>query len=346
MSATEKDKAIATALKSLNGKYGTNTIIKLDDTEMKIEAISTGSLALDYVFACGGLPRGRIIEMFGPESGGKSTLALFIAAEVQRQGGKVAWVDAEMCFDSDYATKLGIKVKDIFMSQPENGEQALDIVDKMASTAAIDLIVLDSVAALVPAKELAGEFKDAEMAQTARMLAKGMRMLAGNISKTNTVVIFINQLREILNVQWGPKTRTPGGKALKFFASVRLEVRKGKIIKHGEEAVGNEMIIKAIKNKVGMPFRTASLNLYYGKGIDLNAELFDLGVKTDVIKKEGISYFFGEEKIGVGKETSIEYIGAHPEVAKKMRKILKETNLSPYDLPNKQEIPTDQEEEE
>lgn len=342
----EKNKAIETALKDINKKYGSNTVIQLEDTEFKIDAIPTGSLALDYVFACGGLPKGRIIEMYGAEGSGKSTLAYFIAAQVQKQGGKVAWIDVEMAFDSDYARKIGVEVETLYMSQPENGEQALDIVDKMASTSAIDLIVLDSVAALVPEKELAGEFKDAEMAQTARMLAKAMRMLAGNISKTNTVVIFINQLREILNVTWGPKTRTPGGKALKFFSSVRLEIRRGKLFKNGDEVIGNEMIIKAIKNKVGMPFRSASVNLFYGKGIDLNAEIFDLGLKTNLVKKIGVTYYFEEEKLGVGREVSVGYIAQKPELAAKIRKALTEIDLAQYDsVPDKTTISPEEEDD-
>ena len=340
----EKDKAIQTALSAINKRYGSNTVIQLEDTEFKIEPIPTGSLALDYVFACGGLPKGRIIEMFGAEGSGKSTLAYFIAAQIQKRGGKVAWIDVEMAFDSDYARKIGVEVETLYMSQPENGEQALDIVDKMASTSAIDLIVLDSVAALVPEKELAGEFKDAEMAQTARMLAKAMRMLAGNISKTNTVVIFINQLREILNVTWGPKTRTPGGKALKFFSSVRLEIRRGKLFKNGDEVIGNEMIIKAIKNKVGMPFRSASVNLFYGKGIDLNAEIFDLGIKTNLVKKIGVTYYFEEEKLGVGREASVGYIAQNQELADKIRKALTEIDLAQYDsIPDKTTVSDEEE---
>lgn len=268
----DKDKAIQFALKFLNKKYGSNTVFQPNDNEMGVQSVSTGSPALDSVFGCGGLPRGRIIEIYGLESGGKSTLALFIAAQIQKQGGKVAWIDAEYAYSPEYARKIGVKTDELLLSQPDNGEQALDVIDQLVSTAALDLIVLDSVAALVPEKELAGEFKDPEMAQMARMMAKGMRMLAGNIARTNTVVIFINQIRDKIGIYWGQKSTTTGGKALKFFASVRLEVRKGKLFKEGEVVIGNEMIIKAVKNKVGMPFRSCKLDLYYEKGVDLTTE--------------------------------------------------------------------------
>lgn len=336
----EKEKAIGEALKILNKKYGSNTVIKLDDSEIKIESLSTGSLALDNVFGCGGLPRGRIIELYGEESSGKSSLALFIAAQIQKGGGKVAWVDAEYAFDSDYAKKIGVKVEDLFVSQPENGEQALDVVDKMASTSAIDLIVLDSVAALVPEKELAGDIKDPEMAQMARMMSKGMRMLAGNISKTKTVVIFINQVRNKVGIYWGNKDVTPGGKALKFFSSVRLEVKKGKLIKSGEEAIGNIMYIRAVKNKVGMPWRTAQLNLYYERGIDLEAELFDLGVSSGEIKRDGNTFYFGDLKLGVGKENVLKFISddkkTSTELKKKLRDIECFKKTEDYDSQNEE----------
>lgn len=269
--AGDKKNVVDTAIQKLNAKYGAKSLVKLGDVEsIKVESISSGSEALDYVLACGGLPRGRVIELFGAESSGKSTLALFIAAQIQKQGGKVCWVDVEYAFDIDYAQKIGVTVKDLIVSQPVTAEEALDIVDKMAQTGEIDLIVLDSVAALCTKKELDGNIADQDMALTARIMSKSMRMLAGNVSKTKTVVIMINQLREKVGVFFGRKEISTGGRALKFFSSVRLEVKKGKAIMRGDEVVGNRMSFCAIKNKVGNPLRVGEVNLIYGKGIDVS----------------------------------------------------------------------------
>jgi recombination protein RecA len=304
--AENKKAVIDEAVKMLDKKYGAKTIIKMGAIEeMTVEAIKTNCFSLDNVFGCGGIPRGRIIELFGLESSGKSTLALFIAAQVQKQGGSVCWIDAEHAFDSDYAQKIGVEIKGLYVSQPSTGEEALDIVDKMASTSAIDLIVLDSVAALVPKRELEGDLLDNEMAQTARMMSKAMRMLSGNISKTNTAVIFINQVREKVGVFWGKKEITPGGKALKFFASVRLEVHRGKQIKRGEEIVGTQMTFCAVKNKVGMPFRTGELEMIFGEGVDIFGDILVQSVDKGLIKLIGRSYVYGETNIGENRESAI-----------------------------------------
>lgn len=304
--ADSKKEAIDAAAKLLDKKYGAKTIIKMDGIEkMTVEAIPTGSFSLDYVFGCGGLPRGRMVEVYGLESCGKTTLALFISAQVQKRGGKVVWIDAEHSFDVDYAQKLGLNLKDLYVSQPETGEEALDIIDKMASTSAIDLIVLDSVAALVPKRELEGELQDNEMAQTARMMSKAMRMLAGKISNTNTAVIFINQVREKVGIYWGKKETTTGGKALKYYASARLEVRKGKVLKRGSDIIGNEMIFCAVKNKVGLPFRVGKLDIIFGVGVDAAGEVLDFARNHKIIETKGRAFLYRGAPIGETREDAI-----------------------------------------
>ena len=298
---------IKDTLKDLNKKYGSGSIIEMDKKAMehtKIESIPTGCYSLDNVFGCGGLPRGRIIEVFGQESSGKSTLALFLVAQVQKSGGKAVWIDAEYAFANDHAEKIGVKVDDLILSQPETGEQALETIDKMAGTGEIDLIVLDSVAALIPEKELEGEISDVGVAMQARMMSKALRMITGNLSKTKTAVIFINQIRDKVGVIWGKKETTPGGRALKFFASVRLEVKKGKNIMDGDEVVGNIMRVCGVKNKVGYPFRESEFELKYLEGVDVAGDVFDFAFAKEVITKSGNTYSFKDIKLGVGRDQS------------------------------------------
>lgn len=318
-------KTVGETIKELNKKHS-GSIMQMNKNSIKdtnIESIPTGCFAIDNIFGCGGLPRGRMIEIFGQESSGKSTMALFFAATVQRAGGKCVWIDAEFAFSNDHASKIGVKVEDLIISQPETGEEALEIIDKMASTGEIDLIVVDSVAAMVPEKELQGEITDLQMALQARMMSKGLRMIAGNLSKTKTAVIFINQVRDKVGIIFGRKNTTPGGKALKFFSSVRIEVKKGKNIIENDEVVGNWIKMCGIKNKVGFPFREAEFELYYLSGIDVEAVAFDEAVKNNVITKTGNTYNFGDIKLGVGRETAKKYFKEHKDVLDKIVKELK-----------------------
>lgn len=323
MSETKNEKklAIGEAIKNLNKKYGASTIIKMEDVvDMRIDPIDTGSVSLNKVFGCGGLPRGRVVEMFGLESCGKSSMALFFVAQVQRAGGTAVWIDAEHSFDAEYSSKIGVDVKHLLVSQPDTAEETLDIVGNMASSGAVDLIVVDSVAAMVPKKEFEGNIEDETMALLARVMSRGMNMVSGIVSKTQTCVIFVNQVREKVGVFWGPKTVTPGGKALKFFSSVRLEVKKGKQIKRGEDVVGNRIEITAVKNKVGFPFKTAELDLIYEKGIDIYSDLIDAGVASGIIKVTGRTHEFGEEKLGTSRELAKKYVEDNKESFEKIKK--------------------------
>lgn len=299
-----EEKTIDDAMKDLNKKYGINTVINMSkEMPMEVEAISTNCLSLDYVFGCGGLPRGRMIEIFGAEATGKSTLGMFLLSQVQKQGGKAVLIDVEFSYSNDYAKKLGVDTDKLILSQPSSGEEALDVLRQMTNTNKIDVIMLDSVAALIPKKELEGELGDAPMAQQARLMSKALRILAGDVAKTKTSIIFINQLRDKINIFWGPKTVTPGGKALKFYASVRLEIKRGKLIKNSkDEVIGNEASICAVKNKVGFPWRVANLDIIYGKGIDLIGDLIDVGLKEGVITRAGSTYSYGEIKLAVGRD--------------------------------------------
>lgn len=328
----DKENAIAEAIKQMNKKYGPSAAIKLGDGDMevKVETISSGSLILDRIFACGGLPRGRVIELFGEQSSGKSTLAGFIVAQIQAQGGKAAWVDAEFSFSSDYAEKIGIDINELIISQPQCAEEALEFVEKMVQTHAIDLIVIDSVAALVPRKELEGDIGDPTIALQARFMSQALRRLIAQVSSTNTSVIFINQIRDKVGVFWGSASTTSGGKALKFYASVRLKVKKGKDLKQGTDVIGNLMDICAVKNKVGVPWRIGTLTILYKEGIDLIQETIALGVETKVIKIKGNTYYYGDNeqdqiKIGVGEGKAEEFLrnshDVYEEIRKKIRAI-------------------------
>jgi recombination protein RecA len=305
----------------LNKEFGDNSIATLGGrNDITIEAIKTGSVSLDYVFGCGGLPRGRIIEVYGKESSGKSTLALYLVSQVQKQGGTAVWIDAECAFSTDYASKIGVDTSKLLISQPTTGEEGLTIVQKMVSTGEVDILVLDSVASLVPKRELEGNISKEDIALQARMMSKAMRILAGNISKTKTVVIFINQVRDKIGMYKGSPETTPGGRALKFFSSVRLSVKKGENFGKSE-VTGNEIIIKATKNKVGMPFRSAKLDLYYSLGIDQISDLFEFGARTGIISRAGATYSFNGKKLGsrVGKEGALEAIKADQKLQEELR---------------------------
>lgn len=305
MSNTKVDEA----LKNLNKRYETQAVKLSGNGGVKIEAVSTGCYSLDWLFGCGGLPRGRIIEVHGEESSGKSTLAAFFASKVQQAGGKVVWIDAEFSFDEEHAKELGMDVKKLLLLQPVTAEEALDAVNELAKTNSFDLIVLDSVAALVPRRESEEEIGKEDMALQARIMSKALRVLGGNLSRSKTAAVFINQMREKVGVYWGTKKTTPGGKALRFWASVRLEVKKGESFKDKDnDVIGNRLKICAVKNKVGNPFRETEVDLYYKDGVDVNADLIDFGVKQKVIKLSGASYSFGDEKLGQGKAKAIEYL--------------------------------------
>ena len=301
--ASDKKKALQTALAQIDKSFGKGTVMRLGDRpEMNVEAIPTGSLALDAALGIGGVPKGRIIEIYGPESSGKTTLALHILAEAQKRGGEVAFVDAEHALDPTYARALGVKVEDMLISQPDTGEQALEITEALVRSGAIDVIVVDSVAALVPRAEIEGEMGDSYVGLQARLMSQALRKLTGAIGKTNTIVIFINQLREKVGVMYGNPEVTTGGRALKFYSSVRIEVRRIEALKNGTEIVGSRTRAKVVKNKVAPPFREAEFDIMYGQGIARTGELVDLGVKLDLVQKAGSWFSMGETRIGAGTQ--------------------------------------------
>ena len=312
----EKSELIADAISKIEKQYGKGSIIKLGDKEIEqIDVISTGCLTLDMALGVGGLPKGRIIEIYGPESSGKTTVALHAIASCQAAGGLAAFVDAEHALDPIYAEKLGVNVKELYVSQPDDGEQALDIVETMVRSNAMDIIVVDSVAALTPKAEIDGEMGQAVVGLQARLMSQAARKLTAIINKTKTCVVFINQLREKVGVMFGNPEVTPGGKALKFYSSIRIEVRKGDAIKDGSEFVGNRAKAKVVKNKVAPPFRTAEFDIIYGKGISNNGCLVDVGVSLDILKKSGSWISYNDEKIGQGRDKTIQYLEDNPEVA-------------------------------
>lgn len=316
----EKKRAIETAMQQIERTYGKGSIMRFGDGNAAtgIEAISTGSLALDLALGVGGLPRGRIIEIYGPESSGKTTLALHVLAQAQKQGGEVAFIDAEHALDVTYARALGVNIEDMLISQPDTGEQALEICETLVRTGAIDVIVVDSVAALVPRAEIEGEMGDSFVGLHARLMSQALRKLAGAINKTNTIVIFINQLREKVGVMYGNPEVTTGGRALKFYASVRIDVRRIETLKSGSEMIGNRTRAKVVKNKMAPPFREAEFDIMYGEGISLLGELIDLGVKLDFVQKSGSWYSMGETRIGQGRDAAKQYLKDNPEVADKL----------------------------
>ena len=314
---TEKAKALQAALAQIEKQFGKGSIMRLADGEKieDIQVVSTGSLGLDIALGVGGLPRGRVVEIYGPESSGKTTLTLQVIAEMQKIAGTCAFIDAEHALDIQYAQKLGVNLQELLISQPDTGEQALEIVDALVRSGSIDLIVIDSVAALTPKAELEGEMGDSLPGLQARLMSQALRKLTSNIKKTNTMVIFINQIRMKIGVMFGNPETTTGGNALKFYASVRLDIRRTGNIKKGEEVIGSETKVKVVKNKVAPPFKTAEFDILYGEGISREGEIIDMGVEARILDKSGAWYAYNGEKIGQGKDNAREYLKEHPEIA-------------------------------
>ncbi|MBE6975289.1 MAG: recombinase RecA [Ruminococcaceae bacterium] len=326
--ASDKKKALQTALAQIDKSFGKGTVMRLGDKpEMNVDAIPTGSLALDAALGIGGVPKGRIIEIYGPESSGKTTLALHILAEAQKMGGEVAFVDAEHALDPVYAAALGVDTDNLLVSQPDTGEQALEITDALVRSGAVDAVVVDSVAALVPKQEIEGEMGDSHVGLQARLMSQALRKLAGTIAKTNCVVIFINQLRMKIGVMYGNPETTTGGNALKFYASVRLDVRRVESIKEGSNVVGNKTRVKVVKNKVAPPFREAHFDIIYGQGISKWGELVDLAVQMDIVQKSGSWFSMGDERIGQGINSVKEYLMNNPEIAEAVEAKVRENLL-------------------
>lgn len=314
-----KEKALSAALSQIERQFGKGSIMKLgDNRSMDVETISTGSLGLDIALGAGGLPLGRVVEIYGPESSGKTTLTLEVIAEAQRNGKICAFVDAEHALDPIYAAKLGVNINDLLVSQPDTGEQALEICDMLTRSGAVDVIVVDSVAALTPKAEIEGDMGDSHMGLQARMLSQAMRKLTGNLKQSNTMMIFINQIRMKIGVMFGSPETTTGGNALKFYASVRLDIRRIGAVKNGDEIVGNETRVKVVKNKIAPPFKQVEFQILYGEGINSLGELIDLGVKYNMVEKAGAWYSYNGEKIGQGKANSTKYLAENPAIAKEL----------------------------
>mgnify|MGYP005773342095 FL=1 len=316
---SEKAKALEMAMGQIEKQFGKGSVMKLGEvSSMNVEAIPTGALSLDIALGIGGIPKGRIIEVFGPESSGKTTLALHVIAECQKMGGEAAFIDAEHALDPVYARNLGVDIDNLIVSQPDTGEQALEIAEALVRSGAIDIIVVDSVAALVPKAEIDGEMGDAHVGLQARLMSQALRKLAGVINKSNATIIFINQLREKVGIMFGNPETTPGGRALKFYASVRLDIRKVENIKVDGEVLGNRAKVKVVKNKVAPPFREAEFDIIYGKGISKEGNILDIGVNLDIIEKSGAWFSYKGEKIGQGREKVKEFLAKNPEVAKEI----------------------------
>ena len=325
----EKSKALAAALGQIEKQFGKGSIMKLGDTQaLDVEAVSTGSLSLDVALGIGGLPMGRIVEIFGPESSGKTTLTLSVIAQAQKEGKTCAFIDAEHALDPIYAAKLGVDVKELLVSQPDNGEQALEICDALVRSGAVDVIIVDSVAALTPKAEIEGEMGDSHMGLQARLMSQVLRKLTAQIKSANCLVVFINQIRMKIGVMFGNPETTTGGNALKFYASVRLDIRRVGSIKEGEEVIGNETRVKVVKNKVAAPFRQVDFQILYGEGISKNGELIELGVKHKLVEKSGAWYSYQGEKIGQGKANAMKWLAEHPEQALALENKLREELLA------------------
>ena len=312
-----RSKALAAALSQIEKQFGKGSIMRLGDSDVvkDIQVVSTGSLGLDIALGVGGLPRGRVVEIYGPESSGKTTLTLQVIAEMQKLGGTAAFIDAEHALDPQYAQKLGVNVSDLLISQPDTGEQALEIADMLVRSGSVDIVVIDSVAALTPKAEIEGEMGDSHMGLQARLMSQALRKLTGNIKRTNTLVIFINQIRMKIGVMFGNPETTTGGNALKFYASVRLDIRRTGAIKKGEEVIGSETRVKVVKNKVAPPFKQAEFDILYGEGISREGEIIELGVLHKLVEKSGAWYSYKGEKIGQGKDNSREYLKEHKDIA-------------------------------
>ncbi len=321
----DTDQNLKQVLSDIEKQFGKGSIMRLgDDEKREIDVVPSGSIALDVALGIGGYPKGRIIEIYGPESSGKTTFALHAIAEAQKQGGKVAFIDAENSLDPQYAERLGVNINDLLLSQPDNGEQALEIAEALVRSGAISVIVIDSVAALVPQAEIEGEMGDSHVGLQARLMSQALRKLAGIINKTGTVAIFINQLREKVGVMFGNPEVTPGGRALKFYSSIRLEIRRSEQIKMGTDIIGNKTNIKVVKNKMAPPFKTCSVDIMYGTGISMEGELIDLGAEANILEKSGAWYAYKGEKIGQGKENVKEYLKSNPKVKEEINKKVRE----------------------
>ncbi len=322
----ERMKALDLALSQIEKDFGKEAIMKLGDKNLKttVEAIPTGALPLDVAIGIGGIPRGRVIEIYGPESSGKTTLTLHVVANVQKRGGIAAFIDAEHAMDPVYARKLGVDVDNLLISQPDSGEQALEITETLVRSGAVDVIVIDSVAALVPRSEIEGDMGDAQMGMQARLMSQALRKLTGTLAKSKTSLIFINQLRQKLGVMFGNPETTPGGLALKFYASLRLDIRRIEAIKSGDQAIGNRVRVKVVKNKVAPPFRQAEFDMYYGEGISREASLLDAGVETGVLEKSGAWFLWGEERLGQGRDNARNFLKEHGDMTDKLEAALRQ----------------------
>ena len=320
-SSSEKGKSLETAISQIETQFGPGTIMRMGEREVQsIPSISTGSLGLDLALGIMGLPKGRVVEIFGPESSGKTTLTLQVIAECQKQGGTAAFIDAEHALDPVYAEKIGVKIDDLLLSQPDTGEQALEVADIMVKSGGIDVLVIDSVAALVPRAEIEGEMGDHHVGLQARLMSQALRKITGNIKKSNTLVIFINQIRMKIGVMFGSPETTSGGNALKFYSSVRLDIRRIGTVKDGDEVAGNETRVKVVKNKVSPPFRQAEFQILYNKGINRAGEILDIGVERKIVEKSGAWYAYDGEKIGQGKINASQWLKDNPNIAKKIEK--------------------------
>ena len=321
----KKEEALQEALKLIKKQYGQGAIMKLGDkVSVKVDTISSGSLLLDAALGIGGYPKGRVVEIYGPESSGKTTVALHAIASAQKKGGRAAFIDAEHAIDPEYAKRLGVNIDELILSQPDSGEQAMEIVEILIKSQSVDLVVVDSVAALVPQAELDGEMSDAQVGAQARLMSKALRKITGLLNKSECTIIFINQLREKVGIMFGNPETTPGGRALKFYSTIRLDVRKGEAIKNGSEVIGNVVNIKIVKNKVAAPFKTASVDLVYGLGICKEAEVLDLAANNEIVKKSGSWYDYKGERIAQGRESAKKYLIEHPEVLAEIEKQVRE----------------------
>nr|Q6KCJ3.1 RecName: Full=Protein RecA; AltName: Full=Recombinase A [Enterococcus mundtii]CAF21835.1 RecA recombinase [Enterococcus mundtii] len=345
--ADDRKAALDAALKKIEKNYGKGSIMKLGEKiDQQISTIPSGSLALDVALGIGGYPRGRIIEVYGPESSGKTTVALHAIAEVQKNGGTAAFIDAEHALDPQYAQKLGVNIDELLLSQPDTGEQGLEIADALVSSGAVDIVVIDSVAALVPRAEIDGEMGDSHVGLQARLMSQALRKLSGSINKTKTIAIFINQIREKVGVMFGNPEITPGGRALKFYATIRLEVRRAEQLKQGTDIVGNRTKIKVVKNKVAPPFKIAEVDVMYGLGISQEGELLDMAVEKDIVDKSGAWYSYKEDRIGQGRENAKIYMSNHPEMMAEVSTLVRAAYGigEPVDVPQEaqEELPLDE----
>ncbi|MFJ7638518.1 recombinase RecA [Peribacillus sp. NPDC097264] len=340
--SSDRQAALDMALKQIEKQFGKGSVMKLgEQSDRRISTISSGSLALDVALGVGGYPRGRVIEIYGPESSGKTTVALHAIAEVQKTGGTAAFIDAEHALDPAYSEKLGVNIDELLLSQPDTGEQALEIAEALVRSGAVDIIVIDSVAALVPKAEIEGEMGDSHMGLQARMMSQALRKLSGAINKSNTIAIFINQIREKIGIMFGNPETTPGGRALKFYSTVRLEVRRAEQLKQGNEIVGNKTKIKVVKNKVAPPFRQAEVDIMYGQGISQEGEIIDMGADLDIVLKSGSWYSYNDERVGQGRENAKLFLKENQDIAKEISQKIRDH----YNLDGEFELPKEAEEE-